>query len=199
MILIASNNEHKVKMLRRILDKLSIECCTLEEAGIKDEFAEEGDSLKKIAEGKAMHYSREFNGIVVSTDGGVSIPALKNWNPLYTKRFRGEDASDLDRINGLLELAKHLKGSERCFHWTECVALASKGELLLSFEAQGDEGVMQEEFDPEKREQGIWLCSLWHYPSAGKNFFDLSKEEKSAHAESSWKRIEKELSDFFKG
>lgn len=197
MILIASNNEHKVKMLGRILNALEVEYCSLEDAGINDDFEEEGNSLKEIAEGKAVYYSRKFNGITISTDGGVSIPVLKGWNPLYTKRFCGKNASDLERINALLELTKGLKGEERKFHWTECVAIADKGSIKRSFEAQGDDGILQESFDPEKREPGIWLCSLWHYPEAGKNFFDLTAEEKRAHAESSWKRIEKELSEFF--
>ena len=197
MILIASNNAHKIKMIGRILDELSVGYCTLADAGLSDDFEEEGNSLKEIAEGKAAHYSKMFNGTVVSTDGGVSIPALKDWNPLYTRRFCGKEASDLERIKALLELAKGLKGDERRFHWTECVAIAEKGEVLLSFEAQGDEGLLQESFDLEKREPGIWLCSLWHYPDAGKNFFDLTVEEKRAHAESSWKRIEEELSEFF--
>lgn len=175
-MLIASRNPHKVAKLREMLHGLC-KAVSLDEVGLSEEgFIEEGGTLLEIAERKAAYFSRKFGGLAIATDSGAEIPALKGWDPRYTKRFGGENLNDFQRMGRLLEMAKGLNGEERAFYWKECVAIADKGKVVFSCEARGDEGLLQESYDPKKYREGIWLCSLWFYPRFGKNFFDLTKK-----------------------
>jgi len=198
MMLIASKNPHKVAMLRQMLAGLE-DAVSLDEAGVLEKgFAESGDSLLRIAESKASFYSERFGGRVIATDAGAEIPALKGWDPRFTKRFAGERLTDFERMDKLLEMARNLKGNERRFWWTECAAIAEKGKVVFSFEAKGDEGLLQTSYNPKKYRKGIWLCSLWHYPRFGKNFFDLTKDEVKATA-TSWSQLSLEVRRFLEG
>jgi len=96
----------------------------------------------------------------------VLIPALGNdWNGLLTKRFIGQaDATDFDRIEALLELMKDKKGTERAILWNEAIALANDGVLLFSVQVEGDQGEIQETYNPEQYQPGIWQCTVTRYP-----------------------------------
>ena len=198
MMLIASKNPHKVAMLRQMLVGLEDAVSLDETGGSEKGFSESGDSLLRIAESKASFYSERFGGRAIATDAGAEIPALKEWDPRFTKRFAGEHLTDFERMDKLLEMAKNLRGDRRRFWWAECAAIAEKGKVVFSFEAKGDEGLLQTAYNPKKYRKGIWLCSLWYYPRFGKNFFDLTKEEVKATA-TSWSQLSLEVRRFLEG
>lgn len=194
-MLIASRNPHKIVKIKEIVDGLGT-AVTLKDAGLAYEFKEDGKTPMEIAQKKAEFYSKKFKGIAIATDGGVEIPALKDWNPCLTKRFGGERMTDFERMDLLLRKTAHLKGAERTVYWNECVSIAENGKTLFSFQAAGDTGLLQTSYDPKKYREGIWVCSLWHYPQFGKNFFDLTPQELESSAETSWARICKEVRKF---
>lgn len=196
-LLIASENPHKQQKIRDMFSvyEPDIKMINLGNYPIK-KIDETEDSFEKNAILKARKYSTEFDGYVVATDGGVVIPALKDWNPLYTKRFCGEIASDKDRINKMLELMSNKKGASRTMYWQEAIAICKNGKRLFSISAKGIEGVMAESFDSLKYKKGIWLCSIWDFPQfENKNYFDLTAKEMS-QAEISWQRLGVAIFDF---
>jgi inosine/xanthosine triphosphate pyrophosphatase family protein len=198
-MLIASRNPHKVARLREIVERFG-ETATLEEAELSEGgFSEEGSTLLEIAQRKAAFFSDRFGGMAIATDSGAEIPALQAWDPRFTKRFAGEGASDFERMDRLLAMAKHLRGEGRRFYWKECVALADRGRVLFSAEARGDEGMLQTRYDRAKYREGIWLCSLWYYPRFGKNFFDLTPRELALSAETSWVILRSKVRRYLRG
>lgn len=77
---------------------------------------------------------------------------------------------------------------ERKMIWNEAIAIAKEGQIVFSKQVTGVEGIAQTSYDMNKYKPGIWVCSLWHFPQWGKNFFDLSSEE-TAEAEISWRKL----------
>jgi inosine/xanthosine triphosphate pyrophosphatase family protein len=200
-ILIASQNPHKIEKLSSFLHPLFSKIETLKDVLIKDESAEEGQSFKEIAENKALYFSKLYAEYTISTDGGMVLPGLESWNPLYTTRFISNldktDTTDFQRMDELLAKTAHLSGADRNMQWREAVAIAKNGRLLFSIEVDGAAGRLQESYDVSKYKPGIWLCSLWSHPQfENKNFFDLTEEERN-RSEISWIRIADAIHEYF--
>jgi len=194
-LILATSNPHKIDKLTWIFAPYFRHITPQSNAIDVDETE---NSFEGNACLKAITVSKMYKGYAVATDGGVLIPSLgSDWNALLTKRFLGKDnVTDTDRIDGLLSLMKDKKGADRAIEWREAIAIAHSGKLIFSTEVVGDEGLVQETYDPAQYKPGIWQCTLTCYPQfGGKNFFELSEEERQ-YAEISWHRL-KEMVDWF--
>ena len=190
-IFLATNNPHKQEKLRWIVEKYFNQI-DLPKKPLNS--IEKGNSFEKIARRKAQEVSKQYEGFVIATDAGMEIPGLKNWNSILTRRFVGkEDSTDFDRMDALIKLAKNLK--DRRMFWKEAVALSFKGKVIFSITVEGARGLLQTSYDKSKYKEGIWLCSLWYFPTYKKNFFDLKPREVD-FAEVSWFRLKREVEKF---
>ncbi|MDZ4285764.1 MAG: non-canonical purine NTP pyrophosphatase [Candidatus Sungbacteria bacterium] len=95
------------------------------------EVEEHGKNFLEIAQNKAITYSRMYDCMAISTDGGAVIPSLSEseWEPIKTKRF---GTTDEQRIAKLLDTMR--TKDDRTVQWFEALAIADKGELLFSAE-----------------------------------------------------------------
>lgn len=186
-ILIASSNNYKQRRLSEIVAGFFVpKIIPL------DPIEERGETFQEIAENKAREYSKKYDCLAISTDGGAVIPSLKGWDPLRTRRFGNSDA---ERIASVMQLMAGEK--DRTVEWHEALAIAEKGRLIFSAEERALDGVISKEFDPTKYQEGIWLCSITDFPQfGGKNYFDLSPEEKEA-TEDSWRKLKESFRKFF--
>ena len=188
-ILIGTSNKYKQRRLSEIaggfyLPKILEKIEPVEERGA---------TFKEIAENKAVDYSVKYDCLAICTDGGAVIPALSAWEPLRTRRF-GD--TDRERINGLLQFMAGKK--DRTAEWHEALAIADRGKLIFSVQERAMDGVISESFDPKKYEEGIWLCSITDFPQfGGRNYFDLTPEER-AQTEDSWSKLKEKFVEFMK-
>lgn len=194
-ILIATGNKHKKEKLTWIVNNHFDKIDYLEDLDFSINIDENASTFEGNAQLKALTYSKKYDGFVIATDGGVSIPALESWNNLRTKRFAGEDISDFQRIDILLEMMKDKKGKDRAMVWNEAIAIAKDGKVLFSTEVEGVKGLMETEFNPANYKEGIWVCSIWFFPQFQKNFFQLDKEELD-QVENSWFLLKEASQDF---
>ena len=194
-LILATSNPHKLNKLRWIFSDF-FQNITAQNAAI--DIVEDGKTFLENAEKKAIEVSKIYNCYAAATDGGVLIPSLgDNWNGLLTKRFIGRtDATDIDRIEALLDLMKNKVGDERSIIWNEALALAKNGELIYSTQVDGDHGMVQTDYDPSQYKPGIWQCTITCYPQfGGKNFFELTDKERE-YSEISWHRLKQAVSEF---
>jgi len=197
IITLATGNPHKVKKLQWILDGYF---AYNQKQKDKLDVEESGSSFVEIAEQKALAFANHYHTYAVATDGGVLIPALgTNWNSLLTRRFlHKDDVTDIDRIEGILELMNGKEGMDRKIVWKEALAIAKSNEIIFSIEVDGDWGLLQKTYNPDQYQEGIWLCTLWSYPQFdNKNFFELTEEEKK-YGEISWWRLREHARKFLK-
>lgn len=194
-IILATTNPNKIKKLGWIAESHFDSIAPQSEALDVDETE---NNFLGNAELKATTISELYDTYAIASDGGVLIPALgKQWNAVLTKRFLGkDDVTDIDRIEGLLALMKDKRGDERKIIWREAIAIAHKGKLLFSTEVDGDEGMLQHDYNPEQYAPGIWQCTLTCYPQFNnKNFFELNEEERE-YSEISWHRLKKAVDTY---
>lgn len=186
-ILIATKNPHKQKKLSEIVGSHF-------KAEIKNdlkEIEEHGDNFLEIAQNKAIDYSKKYNCLSISTDGGARFPALPEWEPTKTKRFADTDKK---RIEKLIKMMKNK--NNRTVEWHEVIAMAENGKLIFSAKAKAMDGVINKKFNKKFYKKGIWLCSITSFPQfKNKNFFELSKEEMKA-TENSWSKLKEEFNNF---
>lgn len=201
-IILATNNPHKKEKLKWIVEGF------FSDIGIMREninIEETGKTFKGNARIKALAVAKIENSCAIASDGGILVPALgKDWNELLTKRFIGLDSvTDFDRMDMLLDLMKGKKRKDRTIIWKEAIAVANSEGVVFSLEVDGDTGVLQETYDPKQYKEGVWLCTLTSYPQfGGRNFFDLSEEEKKYGEISWWKLRDKTrefLTEYFNG
>ena len=182
-VLLATTNPAKQERLRWLLEGLALVPVTPADLGLADATPQEqGASHEEIARRKAEEWSRlgaaRSTGLVLSSDGGLVIPALGTaWQSLLTHRFAGAAADNADRTSRLLELMEPFRGDERRATWVEAVAVARDGRTLGSWQVQGATGRLLEEPGPGPRAPGFWVFPLWYFPAAGKTYLQLDEAE----------------------
>lgn len=166
-------------------------------AAAADSAEEEGPSFAANAEAKASRASRELSGeTIVATDGGLLVPALSAaWDPLRTRRFAGEGATNAERAAALLALAADLRGEERRIGWREALAVACDGAVLAVWEAEGVPGILADDVEPRLLAPGggFWVPALWRCPEfALRRLAELSPAERRAR-DDHWARLGRQL------
>jgi len=74
---------------------------------------------------KAIHAAKELNRWIVADDSGLVVPALNGAPGVYSARYAGKDATDLENRNKLLEEIHNLMDDDRQAFFECCIALAS--------------------------------------------------------------------------
>lgn len=89
-IVLASNNAHKLKEVREILEGSGIEIISQREAGVDFEADENGLTFAENARIKAMACMNATGLPSLSDDSGIMIDALAGLPGIYSSRFLGE-------------------------------------------------------------------------------------------------------------
>ena len=102
-ILLATSNEGKLKEFKKLFTKFDLVYQT--ELGINDAI-EDGLTFFENALKKARHGAKESGLYTIADDSGLVVPGL-NFEPgIYSARYAGEGASDLDNRNKIIEELK---------------------------------------------------------------------------------------------
>jgi XTP/dITP diphosphohydrolase len=101
-IVIASNNQGKVKEITAVLAPLGFEIKSLSDFNIPD-VEETGLTFIENALIKARH-AAQYTGLpALADDSGLAVTSLQGRPGIYSARYGGADATSSERINKLLE------------------------------------------------------------------------------------------------
>ena len=125
-IIVATNNKGKAKEIKAILKEYEI--VTLEEAGINLDIEETGETFLENAKIKAREVAKYTDEIVLADDTGLSIKCLDGFPGVKTHRFLGENATDEERNNYIIEQLKGKQGDERAAEVVTCIAVIKDKE-----------------------------------------------------------------------
>ena len=118
-LIIASNNQHKIYEIKKILGEKFSEILSLREAGIVHETVEDGQTFAENASKKAREISEISGCASLADDSGICVDALDGAPGIYSARFSG--GTDEDNNNLLLS---KLSGKEnRGAHYTCAMSL----------------------------------------------------------------------------
>lgn len=110
-MIVATNNEGKINEIRQILSDYEI--YSLKEKSIFIDIEEDKDTFLGNALKKAIEIYKLTNEPVIADDSGLCIDIYSGWPGVFTHRFLGEEVTDNDRNNAILNKMKDLKQNER--------------------------------------------------------------------------------------
>lgn len=102
-IIIATKNEGKVREFRKLLQPLGYEPVSLKDEGIDAEINEDGDTFEENAHIKAREIYKLSGLPVIADDSGLEVEFLGGAPGIYSARYAGEDATDEERNQKLLD------------------------------------------------------------------------------------------------
>ena len=174
-LLLATNNQGKVREYKSLLQNLPLELVSPVELGINPEVNESGGSLEDNAVLKATIFARESQLMALADDSGLEVDALGGEPGPLSARYAGEGASDKDRVNYLLARLKDVPEKQRSARFRCVIAIASPdGEVeLCSGECPGFITL-----EP-RGEEGFGYDPVFYLPELGKTMAELPLEVKN--------------------
>jgi len=152
-LLVATGSAHKLIELQRLFGDLPIDLVTLRDVGITDESPEDGATFEENALQKARWYAQSSGEWTLADDSGLEVAALNGAPGVYTRRYAGANATDVQNYEKLLAatvgvadrtarfvctmaLIDPINGSERTFRG-ECsgtLTTAPRGEFGFGYD-----------------------------------------------------------------
>ena len=174
-LLLATNNQGKVREYRSLLKNILLQLVTLAEEGITTVVDEVGESLEENARLKATALADESGLVALADDSGLEVDALDGEPGRLSARYAGEGASDRDRVNYLLSRMKDVPWEKRSARFRCVIALATPGgeAKFCSGECRGFIA-----FEP-KGEHGFGYDPVFYLPELGKTMAELPPEIKN--------------------
>ena len=121
----------KLKEIKRILSALGHDAKTLRELGIEIEIEENGTTFAENAVIKAKAIAEICKMPTISDDSGLEVDFLDGAPGVYTARYAGENATDDDNIDKLLNALNGVEKEKRTAAFVSSVCLyipAENGE-----------------------------------------------------------------------
>ena len=112
-LVVASNNNGKIKELKQILSPFGYDVISQSEAGINIEVEETGNSFDENAALKAKAINKITGLATIADDSGLSVDFLDGAPGIYSARFAGENASDKDNNDKLLKMLSGIPKEKR--------------------------------------------------------------------------------------
>ncbi|MEM9283116.1 MAG: RdgB/HAM1 family non-canonical purine NTP pyrophosphatase [Verrucomicrobiota bacterium] len=136
-LLVATHNAHKTGEIRQMLGDYFDEITDLTAISEMEPPVEDGATFAENSAIKALAASRVLpEAFVLADDSGLEVDALDGAPGIYSARYAGEDATDADNRDKLLEelskpehAGKPRNGRFRCV-----MTIAQGGEVVASFD-----------------------------------------------------------------
>ncbi len=126
-LLVATRSPHKLAELRDLLHLERAQLVDLDDVGILDEVDETGATFAANAALKARYYARRSGLPTLADDSGLEVDALGGGPGVRTRRFAGEQATDVENNAKLLAALDGLPPGRRGARYRCVLALALPG------------------------------------------------------------------------
>lgn len=192
-LIMATNNEHKLREIRQILEGL-YEVKGLADIGCHEDIPETADTLEGNALQKARYIHDHYGMDCFADDTGLEVEALHGAPGIYTARFGqmnnyGESHDSEANIHCLLDKLKD--ESNRRARFRTVIALIQHGQAHLF------EGIVEGEILREKvGTDGFGYDPIFAPTEAGVSFAEMGPQEKNRISHRG--RATRKLVDFLK-
>jgi XTP/dITP diphosphohydrolase len=195
-LILASNNQGKLREIRQLLAPYGFEVTTAAQAGFTEDVEETGDTFEANARLKACTVAQALGLPALADDSGLTVDALGGAPGVYSARYAGPDASDAERSAKLLRELAQVPLEKRAAAFV-CVmicclpsgkALTAEGRLegYIALQPAGNNGFG---YDP-----------VFELPDRGCTVAQLTAEEKNtiSHRGRALQKLAQNLVDFLK-
>lgn len=173
-LVIASNNAHKVREIKKILGNFFEEIFTMKEVGLDIEIKETGETFEENSKIKAETVMKKCNIAALADDSGLCVKALNGAPGVYSARFAGEEHDDEKNIDKLLS---ELKGeSNRQAEFVTVITLVYPDGKTIKAEGR-TEGEITE---ARKGTGGFGYDPVFYSYELNKTFGEATEDEKNS-------------------
>ncbi len=175
-IILATNNENKVREFREILSGGDIEVLPLKEAGIDADIEETGTTFAENALIKAREICRLTGKPALADDSGLCVDLLEGAPGVYSSRFMGEDTPYSEKNAAIIEKLAGVPTERRgaAFHCVMALVFPDGREFTTEGKMSG---IIAE---TPAGENGFGYDPIVFLPEYGMTSAQLSPEEKNA-------------------
>ncbi len=176
-LILATNNAHKVREIKEILQPYFTEIITLQEAGIQHETVEDGMTFEENALKKAREIA-EISGLpALADDSGLCVEALDGAPGVYSARYAAENDQNASDAENRRLLLKNMEGITNRRAYFVCAAVICWPDgKNISAEGRFYGEVAYE----EKGENGFGYDSIFYVPQYGCTSAQMSREQKNS-------------------
>lgn len=180
-LVIASNNEGKIKEIKRVLASLPVEVLSLKDMGLNIEVEEDGLTFEDNAKKKSVEIYKELirrnesNFIVMSDDSGLEVDYLNGEPGVFSARYAGEHGNDKKNNEKLLLNLAGVSDDNRKARFVCQLALINDKNEYRTVRGTVDGYILEE----EKGNGGFGYDPLFFYKPLNKSFGELTMEEKN--------------------
>lgn len=126
-IVLATSNKGKVREIIELLHDHEVYPYTDLMDGF--EIIEDGETFKENALIKARavyHALGDIDAIIIADDSGISVDALGGQPGIYSARYGGENATDKENMNKLIDALKQQGLDSSKAHYTAAIAIVTR-------------------------------------------------------------------------
>ena len=196
--IIATGNPHKLREIGQVLRSFEIEFISPKEAKIALDVEEWGSTFAENAVLKAIAFAEAGQQIALADDSGLEVAHL-NWGPgVYSARFAGENATDSENNQKLIENLHNVDLVGRASRYRCVIAIAKphfgpKTPLktligigpddvrdIAGYEIRTFDGAMHGHIEDEPRGRAGFGYDPYFTLPDGRRVAELTEEEKNA-------------------
>jgi XTP/dITP diphosphohydrolase len=175
-ILLASSNAGKLDEYRELAAGEALDIGLLPNFEKIPEFDESAPTFAENSAGKALHYSRCSDEIVLADDSGLVVPALDGAPGVRSARYAGPNASAADRVARLLREMSGKTGDERRARFVCVISIARQGRAVAIVSDRA-EGFLATE---PRGTNGFGYDPVFLLPDGRRTYAELTSVEKNA-------------------
>ncbi|WPU23731.1 XTP/dITP diphosphatase [Cedecea neteri] len=176
-VVLATGNAGKVRELANLLADFGFDVVAQTELNVES-VEETGLTFIENAILKARHAAKVTGLPALADDSGLAVDALGGAPGIYSARYAGEDASDQQNLDKLLQALKEVPDEKRQaqFHCVLVYMRHAEDPTPLVFHGSWP-GVITHE---PVGQGGFGYDPIFYVPSEGKTAAELTRDEKSA-------------------
>lgn len=130
-IVVATQNQGKVREIKEILEGLPVQVQTMGEVGIDIEIDETGTTFEENAVIKAEAISKLVDALVIADDSGLEIDYLNKEPGVYSARYLGKDTPYEEKNQIIIERLNNVPKAQRTARYVCAMAICEKGETVF--------------------------------------------------------------------
>jgi XTP/dITP diphosphohydrolase len=174
-LLLATNNQGKLREYQSLLQGIPFEIVTLADQGIAAEVEEIGKSFEENAALKATSLAAVSGLLSLADDSGLEVDALGGEPGSLSHRYAGDNATDAHRVNYLLNKLKDVPEKQRTAQFRCVIAIAEPHGRVELFS-----GVCRGIITAAPRgNNGFGYDPIFYLPELKKTMAELTLEEKN--------------------
>ncbi|MDI6452347.1 RdgB/HAM1 family non-canonical purine NTP pyrophosphatase [Peloplasma aerotolerans] len=188
-MLVATQNEHKLKEFNKILNHEQIKLVSLKDLNDKDDVIEDGTSFLENATLKACYFAKKHQMITISDDSGLVVEALNGRPGIHSARY----SNGGDHENNLKVLKEMENMENRKSHFVSVIVLCYPNGRVKSYEGKVFGYLAQS----ERGLNGFGYDSIFYVPEYQKTFGELESSIKNqiSHRANALKLLKEDIDE----